>query len=449
MEPFRHHIFVCSQQKPEGVTSCAAAGSARIFDTLNMELHKQGLDNDVQVTTCGCLGLCDHGPMMIVYPEGIWYRGVKTEDVAEIAASHFHAGKPVARLAWDDAPAMKAATLEHRDHVRTVMQARDRAGILPDPLADMIRGYMPSRAILTALELDLFTAVGNGGSGEAVAAKANTNPRATEMLLNSLVSLKLLEKKDGVFRNTALSARYFVEESKDNARGGLLHTAHIWHRWSTLTDCVRAGTSVSQRGSDSSWTEAFIAAMDRNAKERARHVVKAVGTNGVRRILDLGGGSAAYSIAFVSELAGAHADILDLPDVVPLTRGYIGKAGLSDRISARAGSMLTDSFGDNYDLVLLNAICHMFSEEQNRGIFQRAFAALAPGGRLVVQDFILEADKTAPQFAALFSLNMLVGTQAGSSYSEPEYEQWMKAAGFAKVERVRLPGPSGLMVGTR
>jgi trans-aconitate methyltransferase len=88
--------------------------------------------------------------------------------------------------------------------------------------------------------------------------------------------------------------------------------------------------------------------------------------------------------------------------------------------------MLRDPPGENYDLILASAICHVFSPEENRGLFQRVYDALAPGGRVVVQDFILEPSKTAPRAAALFSLNMLVGTRAGSSYSEPEYASWCR-----------------------
>jgi hypothetical protein len=95
----------------------------------------------------------------------------------------------------------------------------------------------------------------------------------------------------------------------------------------------------------------------------------------------------------------------------------------------------------------LNAICHSFSEEQNRDIFRRARQALAPSGRLVVQDFILNPDKSGPAQAALFSLNMLVATDAGASYSEAEYTRWMKDAGFSEVNRIKLPGPSDLIVG--
>ncbi|MGA8341412.1 MAG: methyltransferase, partial [Candidatus Sulfotelmatobacter sp.] len=218
--------------------------------------------------------------------------------------------------------------------------------------------------------------------------------------------------------------------------------------WSTLTEVVRSGTRVpTSRDDNPEWTRNFIAGMQRHAKDRAPLVVKALGTAGVRRILDLGGGSGAYSIAFAKACPDVHCEILDIPEVVPLTAEYVRQAGVSAQVSLRAGDMLQDDFGSGYDLIMLNAICHMFSEEQNRDIFLRARHALAPSGRLVVQDFILNPDKTGPQQAALFSLNMLVNTDGGASYCEFEYANWMKAAGFSEVCRINLPGPSSLMVG--
>jgi cyclopropane fatty-acyl-phospholipid synthase-like methyltransferase len=190
--------------------------------------------------------------------------------------------------------------------------------------------------------------------------------------------------------------------------------------------------------------------MQRNAKDRALLVVKALGTAGVRRILDLGGGSGAYSIAFAKASSNVQCEILDVPEVVPLTAEYVRQAGVSEQITVRSGDMLRGDFGSGYDLIMLNAICHMFSEEQNCDIFRRAIQALAPQGRLVVQDFILNPDKTGPQHAALFSLNMLVSTEGGASYSELEYTQWMQSAGFAGIQRMNLRGaPSSLIVGIR
>jgi (2Fe-2S) ferredoxin/predicted O-methyltransferase YrrM len=449
MEPFRHHVFVCTQQKPEGVTCCPASGSMSILGALHGELGKQKLSDEVQVTNCGCLGLCDDGPIMIVYPEGTWYRKVTPADVPEIVTSHLKTGYVVSRLQWNDPPAMKAAAVDHTQKYLDMVKAKDEAGILPDDLNDLARAFMSSRALLTALELDIFTAVADGASADAVAQKIGASPRSTEMLLNALVGLKLLEKRDGDFFTTAITGRFFAEGSPDNACGGLLHTANLWHRWSTLTDAVRTGTSIAPRVRNNGWAQTFIAAMDRNAKERAGVVVKAIAPNGIKRVLDLGGGSGAYSIALARAVRGLKAEIVDTPEVVPLTQDYIREAGLSDRLSTRVGDMLTDPLGDGYDLVLVMAICHMFSPDENRTLFERAFNALAPKGRIVVQDFILEPDKTAPRAAALFALNMLVGTTAGSTYSEPEYANWLRDAGFTGVHCVRLPGPAGLMIGFR
>jgi SAM-dependent methyltransferase len=350
---------------------------------------------------------------------------------------------------------MKALSVEHREKFRGAMAARDKAGMLPDHLDQMIRGFMPSRCILTALELDVFTAVGDGANAEQIGTRIHANARAACMLLNALVALGLLSKSGDDYKNTPESARFFVQGSKDNHRDGLLHTANIWHRWSTLTGAVRSGTSVPiDRGDDrkddhddANWTRNFITAMQRHAKDRAPLVVKALGTAGIHRILDLGGGSGAYSIAFAKAIPEVRCEILDIPEVVPLTAEYVSQAGVSARVGLRPGDMLRDDFGSGYDLIMLNAICHMFSEEQNQDIFRRAHQALAPHGRLVAQDFILNPDKTGPQHAALFSLNMLVGTDAGASYSEVEYNHWMKAAGFTEVSRINLPGPSSLIVG--
>ena len=315
-------------------------------------------------------------------------------------------------------------------------------------LTQMIRGYMPSRCILTALELDLFTAIGGGSSAAQAASRIGTNPRATEMLLNALVALGLLEKQGEQFKNTGESQRFFAGGSKDNQRNGLLHGADLWHRWSTLTEVVRTGKRISFEGDRSAeWTRNFIAAMQHNARNRAPFVVEALGTQGVRRILDLGGGSAIYSIAFARASSEAQCEILDLPAVVPLTREYLADAGLSARISVRTGDMFAEDLGSGWDLIMLNAICHMFSEEQNRELFRRARHALAPKGRLAVQDFILRPDKTQPLQAALFSINMLVGTDSGASYSEPEYTHWMKEAGFDQIRWIDMPGPSDLIVG--
>src|ERR1035441_2184054 len=319
MEPFRFHLFVCTQQKPGGVPSCPTSGSFTVLDALDRWIQARGLNNDVQLTTCGCMGLCDEGPVMVVYPAGVWYRHVQPDDASEIVDTHLRDGKPVDRLVWNDALAMKARSIGHRGRSRAAMAAREKAGTLPDRLDQMIRGYMPSRCILTALELDIFTAAGDGANAEQIGTRVGANARAVGMLLNALVALGLLSKSGDDYRNTAESARFFVQGSKDNHRNGLLHSANIWHGWSTLTNAVRSGTRIPINGDDTpEWTRNFITGMQRNAKDRAPLVVKNLGTAGVRRILDLGGGSGAYSIAFAKAGPDVQCEILDIPEVVPL-----------------------------------------------------------------------------------------------------------------------------------
>jgi predicted O-methyltransferase YrrM len=187
--------------------------------------------------------------------------------------------------------------------------------------------------------------------------------------------------------------------------------------------------------------------MHRNAATRAPMVVKAVGAASVRRMLDVGGGSGAYSIAFAQANPALRAEVFDLATVVPIAGRHIAEAGLGERVRTLIGDLRKDGLGSGYDLVLLSAICHMLSPEENRDLLRRAFAALAPGGRIVIQDHIMAEDKTRPRGGALFAINMLVGTAGGSTYSEQEYAGWLRECGCEEVQRVELNGPNDLMIG--
>ncbi len=115
MEPFRYHAFVCNQEKSDGATCCAGGGSAKVLEALHRELGVAGLSDEVQVSTCGCLGLCESGPVMILYPNGTWYTKLTVEAIPEIVASHLQYDKAVSRLVRNDAAAMKAEILDHRN----------------------------------------------------------------------------------------------------------------------------------------------------------------------------------------------------------------------------------------------------------------------------------------------------------------------------------------------
>jgi (2Fe-2S) ferredoxin/SAM-dependent methyltransferase len=452
MEPFHYHVYVCDQAKPEGAPACSARGSGAVIEALRREVAAQGLSDAVQLTTCGSLGLCERGPNLVVYPEGSWYSGVRPEDVPEIVREHFGQGRPVARLASGTAAALRAEITASRSKAVAALAARDAAGVVPDEIAGPLRAFMESRVLLTALELDVFTATGSGATPAAVASACGGETGATERLLNALVALGFLEKGGTLYANAPLAARFLAAGSRDDARDALKHNLSLWRRWSTLTDAVCAGHAVSSvemadRGDH--WTVPFIAAMHRGAAERAPHLVRAVGAEGVRRLLDVGGGSGAYSIAFALANPTLQAEILDLPTVLPIAERHVAEAGLGGRVTTRAGDLRTDTLGSGYDLVLLSSICHMLGPDENRDLLARTAHTLAPGGRVVVSDFILDDEGTGPRQAVLFSINMLVGTPSGRSYRESEYGSWLAAAGLGGVERVRLPGPAHLVIGRK
>ena len=386
---------------------------------------------------------------MVVDPEGVWYAGVTPEVVGEIVSEHLQAGRPVTRLVRTDAAAMKQEITDHFKKVKALKEFMDKAGALPEEVSNILRGFMESRIMLTAIELDLFTAIGPGATAKQVAKKVKTDPRATEMLLNALVAVKALTKKDDVFSNTPLTARYLTASSPDDSRMAMMHTVHLWPRWGTLTDAVKKGRAVAQvdpkrRGEKG--TVAFIAAMHKNASFGAKRLADAIDLTGVNRLLDLGGGSGSYAIAFAQKKPGMKITVFDLATVTPLTQKYVAEAGLSNAISTEPGDMRTDKLGKDYDLVWVSAICHMFSPKENLALFKRIMAALSKGGRVVISDFVLNDDKTSPRHGAVFALNMLVNTKGGSAYSGKEYLDWLNKAGFAEVKVVPTPGPVSLVI---
>jgi len=320
-------------------------------------------------------------------------------------------------------------------------------------ILDSAYGFRQARVVLTAFELGLFTQLGsNSQTAAEIAGVLQTDTRATDRLMDALCALGFLRKKNQKFSNTLLSSRYLVK-GKPDYLAGLMHTAHLWDTWSTLTQAVRTGTSVRPRGSNNdggaNWVEAFIAAMHMRAYKTAPKVIRLIDLKEVRRVLDVGGGSGAYTLAFVRAKKDIRAVIFDLPTVTPLTRQYVGSSALSEQIQTVDGDYTVDSLGHGFDLVFLSAIIHSNSVEVNRMLFKKSYEALNPNGQLVVQDHIMNQDRTAPLAGALFSLNMLVGTKAGDTFTESEIRGWMTDAGFKNIQQKRNPAGPGLMIGRR
>jgi SAM-dependent methyltransferase len=295
--------------------------------------------------------------------------------------------------------------------------------------------------------MGVFTVLGDEEkSSRAISAAIDADHRGTDRLLNALCALHILKKAGDKYKNSPDAARYLVK-GKAGYQAGLMHTVHLWQAWDTLTDAVRNGGLVRQRpveGRDDAWFAGFIAAMHGRAAKEAPELVGRLDLSGVSRVLDVGGGSGVFSMAFVRARESIRATVFDLPNVVALTRGYIEKEGLGHRIDTVAGDYNEDELPSGYDLTFLSAIIHSNSPEQNQALFAKISRSLNPGGKLVVSDFIMNDDRTSPAFGAIFALNMLVNTPGGDTYTESEVKSWMSAAGLSFVER-----NEGVMIGKK
>jgi precorrin-6B methylase 2 len=185
------------------------------------------------------------------------------------------------------------------------------------------------------------------------------------------------------------------------------------------------------------------------AVRNAGDIISLIDLSGVSKVLDVGGGSGAYAMAFVKADQSIRATVFDLPGVVPLTQGYIKQAGLSECVQTVAGNYLSDELGEGFDLIFISAVIHSNSPEENRMLLGKAVQALNHGGRVVIQDFIINEDRTGPAWSVLFALNMLVATKGGDTYTGSEVRTWMTEAGLSQIVRKDTSFGTNLMVGTK
>jgi len=321
----------------------------------------------------------------------------------------------------------------------------------PGELMEIINGFRLSRVILTAYELELFTTIGREWkSSKNVSAKINTDERATDRLMNVLVGLGLLEKKDDKFKNSQFSQKFLVKGSPAYL-GGIGHMAHLWHSWTTMTDAVQKGTTVlirdplNDRSCD--WIEPFIAAMHQRGRQQAPEIASLLDFKNVNKVLDVGGGSGAFSFAFIDKKPDLKAIVYDLPNVLPETKKYIDNEGYAGKVETLAGNYLKDSLGNGYDMAFLSAVIHSNSPDENKLLFKKCAESMNAVGQLVVLDHIMSEDRTSPIGAAIFSLNMLVGTEAGDTYTEAEIISWMKEAGFRDFVKKDTDFGQGIIIG--
>ena len=311
----------------------------------------------------------------------------------------------------------------------------------PATIREFAASFQKSRILLSGFELDIFTNIEDAGStGTQIATKLQLDEHACERLMNALVSLGFLSKENQLFYNTEDSFTFLSKESPEYM-GGLMHSNHLWNTWSNLTQVVKTGksanpTEINVRSEN--WLFSFISAMHDRAKKQAPQQVANIDLTGIKTLLDIGGGSGAYSMEFVARKPGLEATVFDLPNVVPITRHFIELEGYSDKIKTFTGDYTADKLPEGFDLVFLSAVIHSNSPEVNRELMKKCYHSLNVGGKIVIQDWIMNNDRTQPVSGAVFAVNMLVGTEAGDCFTEHEVTEMLQLAGFSSIVQVKF-----------
>jgi precorrin-6B methylase 2 len=301
----------------------------------------------------------------------------------------------------------------------------------------LAHSYQPVCVLTAAAALNVFTPLhAKPMTAGALADKLDADRRAMAVLLDALAALQLLSKQSEKYSVHEDVAKLLSEHSAGNVLPMVRHLANCLRRWVELPKvaktgkCADAGPSIRGANAD---TEDFIGAMNLISRPVAAELIDKIQPLEFRHILDVGGGSGTWTIAFLRAVPEARATLFDQPAVIPMAEKRFAEAGLTDRVTLVEGDFYTDTLPEGADLAWLGAICHQNSRRQNRDLFAKVHKALADGGFIVIRDMVMDPSHTSPVAGALFAVNMLVGTEGGGTYSFDEYTEDLQAAGFSEV----------------
>lgn len=328
----------------------------------------------------------------------------------------------------------------------------------PAPLLDLF-GALAFRTVQAAVTLGLVDALSEGPlPPDELARRIGADVRGTTVLLEALEPLGYVSRTDGRYANTAMTARWLVRSSPTTVAAGYdFWGATLPQLWGNLEESITSGqppVNLYEWIEDQpEASEAFQTWMIATARLGAGEILgKLKLPAGARRLLDVGGGHATYSIELCRKYPDLAATVVDSPQALKAARANVAAENMGDRIELREGDFWKDDLGSGYDVALLFNIIHAFSPEQNTELFRRVRAALNPGGFVVILEQLAGKvpGPTARAINAIFQLNYfhLLG---GSIYSFDEIAGWLADAGFTTPRRVNLlkaPG-SALVLATR
>ena len=331
----------------------------------------------------------------------------------------------------------------------------------PDALLRLGLGFWGSKALLSAVELGLFTELAAGPlDAAALAARLGLHPRSARDFFDALVALRVLDRDDaGRYRN-APGADLFLDRAKPSYVGGLLEMANarLYGFWGSLTEALRTGLpqNEAKAGADTfaalyadpARLEGFLRGMAGISLPAARAIATKFPWRDRRTFADVGAAQGAVP----AELAAAHPHLtgvgFDLPQVRPVFEAYVRERGLADRVSFRAGDFFRDPL-PSADVLVMGHILHDWDLSEKKALVRKAYEALPAGGALIVYDAMIDDARRENAFGLLMSLNMLIETRGGFDYTGADCRTWLLEAGFREAYVEPLAGPDSMAVGIK
>jgi SAM-dependent methyltransferase len=324
-------------------------------------------------------------------------------------------------------------------------------------LLEMSGSYWQTFTLHTGVKMEVFTAIGgNELSAGEVGAKLGADALGMETLLNALSAMDLLVKSGGRYRNTEFSAKFLVKGSPDYTGFIIMHHHHLVDAWNRMSESVMSGKPCRKKSSSNTDSEvereSFLMGMFNIAMGLAPSFAREIDLSGRTRFLDFGGGPGTYAIQFCLANPGMTATVFDLPTTRVFAEKTIERFGLKDRVDFAEGSYTDErvNLEREYDVAWISHNLHGEGPETAEKVVAHAVSAVKPGGLVLIHEFILNDDKSGPLFPALFSINMLVGTENGRAYSEGELKGMLERNGVTDVKRLDIKAAvtSGVICGT-
>ncbi|WHZ28594.1 MAG: O-methyltransferase, family 2 [Nitrospira sp.] len=297
--------------------------------------------------------------------------------------------------------------------------------------------YWETKILLTAVKLDIFSAIGEKPKVvQDIAGRIQADGPTLILLLNALVAMKLLTKESDLYGNSSTALKYLVRHSAQYVGHLLLLHDAEWNNWGNLEETIRTGRRVVDRHvfeTDPELGSNVLAVLNRIGQQSGPEFARRLKLTGSERLLDLGGGAGTNAIAFCQVYAELQAVVFDLPATLKLTEKTVKNAGLQSRITLVPGDFNRDQLGGPYEVVLMSDILHYQTFQMNQDLVKKAFVSLAPGGRLIIKDRFLDETGTGPAWTTAFTVHILVNTQHGSCYKCSDAMHWMTVSGFDSI----------------